>query len=120
MSSPGSRTAHQRKTLSGVLIIAAASLAFAAIGSPQAEALSGNCSAYISNGTGYTVGKGSCKTLGRDTKARVHLDVRLGPDRYSSWFTRTGVTYSTSHWYNDPSNPTNGYPRSARIDQDLR
>lgn len=86
---------------------------------PGVFALSGNCSASIVPKVGYTVGQGSCKTLGSDTKARVTLDVSVGVDRHSSWFTRTGVTYTTGAWIYDPNAPS-GWPRSARVDLGTR
>lgn len=79
----------------------------------QADAVGGNCSAWMEHGVGTTQGVGSCSSLHNDTKARVTLDIALIPDRYSKWFTDTGTIYRTQYWY---AQVDKGFPRSARVD----
>ena len=60
-------------------------------------------------------GKGRCFSLGSDTKAQVTLDISIGVDRHSAWFTKTNTDYYTSYWVNNGQG-LNGFPRSARVD----
>ena len=60
-------------------------------------------------------GKGRCSSLGSDTKAQVTLDISIGVDRHSAWFTKTNTDYYTSYWVNNGQG-LNGFPRSARVD----
>ena len=84
---------------------------------PDANALGGNCSAWLQNSVGFTYGAGRCSSLNRDTKARVTLDISSAPDYHSSWFTRLNRTYRTPAW---SAASHMGWPRSARIDHAKR
>lgn len=68
------------------------------------------------SGVGYTVARGRCTKLNRDTKARTTLDISTAPDTHSQWFTKTGVYYDSAPWVNGYP----GVPRSARIDYGMR
>lgn len=87
-----------------------------AMTAPTANALAGNCSAWLDNGVGYTRGVGKCSSLASDTKARVTLDIANAPDRHSAWFTTLNVTYKTPIW----SSTQAGWPRVARVDHAKR
>lgn len=95
---------------------AAVALGIAIAAPTTATALSGNCNAWLVNNVGSTHAVGVCHSLGRDTKARVTLDLEGGPDYHSNWFYDIGVHHSTRKWSLNPNYPPNGWPRSARVD----
>ncbi|WP_219336556.1 hypothetical protein, partial [Alloscardovia macacae] len=55
------------------------------------QALGGNCSASLKNAVASTWAEGSCKSLNRDTKAQITLDLAFAPDYHTNWFTDTRV-----------------------------
>lgn len=87
------------------------------ITTPSASALGGNCSAWLENGVGYTLGVGRCSSLHSDTKARVTLDVAAAPDYHSGWFTKLNASYKTPSWR---AASKYGWPRAARVDHAKR
>lgn len=105
---PIRRSKTKRALIAGV-IAAAGVLSLPSTG---AQALGGNCEAWLENGVGYTLGAGQCYSLNSDTKARVTLDIALHPDFHSKWFTATNTVYRTIGW----SATMQGWPRDARID----
>ena len=98
-----------------LVAVIACSLTTLLITPRQAQALSGNCSAEMVYDAVGTRGKGRCSSLGSDTKAQVTLDISIGVDRHSAWFTKTNTDYYTSYWVNNGQG-LNGFPRSARVD----
>lgn len=98
-----------------LVVVIACSLTTLLITPRQAQALSGNCSAEMVYDAFGTRGKGRCFSLGSDTKAQVTLDISIGADRHSAWFTKTNTDYYTSYWVNNGQG-LNGFPRSARVD----
>lgn len=88
-----------------------------AMTAPAANALGGNCFAWLEKGVGYTLGAGRCSSLNSDTKARVTLDIAAAPDYHSAWFTRLNTTYKTRSW---TAASQYGSPRAARVDHAKR
>ncbi|MFD0704578.1 hypothetical protein ACFQY8_02275 [Alloscardovia venturai] len=83
----------------------------------EAQALGGNCTAWLVNGVGYTHGRGNCKALNKDTKAQVTLDISGRPDFHSVWFTRLKYNYDTPQW---SAAMNYGWVRGSRIDYGYR
>lgn len=98
------------------LLVSVLSCAIGVSAVSTANALAGNCNAWLQSEPAITYAIGKCDWLAPDTKARVTLDVGGGFDTHSDWFTQTGVEYRTSPWMYNPDNIFGGWPRSARVD----
>ena len=106
-----------RRLLPMILICAIVSLGLTALAPPQsASALGGNCSARMVSGVGYTLARGRCSSLNRDTKARSTLDIAAAPDTHSIWFTTLNKDYDSVPWVSGYP----GFPRAARIDYGMK
>ncbi|MFD0704184.1 hypothetical protein ACFQY8_00225 [Alloscardovia venturai] len=100
-----------------ILICAIVSLGLMALTPSQSvSALGGNCSARMVSGVGYTVARGRCVSLNRDTKARSTLDIAAAPDTHSAWFTDYNKDHDSTPWVSGYP----GFPRAARIDYGVR
>ncbi|NMM93213.1 hypothetical protein G1C95_0398 [Bifidobacterium sp. DSM 109957] len=86
---------------------------------PQAEALSGNCTAHLVNSVGYTHATGMCRSLGSDTKAQTVMVVAGGVDRTGGWWTDTNKWHNTGAWTNN-GGVFNGWPTAAKVNLGLR
>ena len=105
---PIRKSKTKRVLIAGIIAIAGV----LSLPSTGAQALGGNCQAWLENGVGYTLGAGKCYSLNADTKARVTLDIAIAPDFHSKWFTATNTVYRTLGW----SSTMKGGPRDARVD----
>lgn len=100
-----------------VAIAFVAALAALALSLSSAQALGGECHAWMQHDVGTTRGVGYCRFLDDDTKARVTLDLKLAPDPHSKWFVKTNRLYRTPEW---SAAYGYGWPRGARVDQARR
>ncbi|MDK7271571.1 MULTISPECIES: hypothetical protein [Actinotignum] len=110
-------TGTMRKKIASVALGALAAAGALSLTVGDAQALGGNCSAWLQSDVGATWAEGSCSSLNSDTKARVTLDLASFPDFHSAWFTKLNKTYRTGAW---SASMRMGWPRDARIDYGRR